>query len=178
MVCVDTDPVNKTLLGYKEYSSVPLDITNGGDDVDQRQFDRLIETILDLPKETELVVDNGAAAFLPFCSYLAENAIFDLLRTEGQTIKIHSVVTGGQASLDTLTGLSALVENFRKVPIVVWLNSYFGPIQVKGKDFEELAVYQDNIKSFEALIRLPARRKETFGKDLNHATSKTAHDMG
>lgn len=165
-VCVDTDPVNATLAGYGAFNAVPLDIMNGGDDVDPRQFDRLIETILDLPEETQLVIDNGAATFLPFCSYLAENAAFDLLKTEGHTIRVHSVVTGGQAALDTLSGLSSLVNNFSGIPLIVWLNPYFGPTQVQGKDFEELAVYRDNIGSFEALIRLPNRRKATFGKDL------------
>ncbi len=164
-VCVDTDPVNATLAGYKSFSAVALDIMNGGDDVNPRQFDRLIETILELPEETQLVIDNGAATFLPFCSYLAENAAFELLKGEGQTIKIHSVITGGQA---TLTRFPVFLAGHQlpNIPIIVWLNPYFGPARLQGKEFEELAVYRDNIEAFEALIRLPNRRKETFGKDL------------
>ncbi len=133
-VCVDTDPVNATLAGYKSFSAVALDIMNGGDDVNPRQFDRLIETILELPEETQLVIDNGAATFLPFCSYLAENAAFELLKGEGQTIKIHSVITGGQATLDTLSGLSSLVTNFPNIPIIVWLNPYFGPARLQARN--------------------------------------------
>lgn len=165
-VCVDTDPVNATLAGYEAFEAIPLDIMNGGDDVDSRQFDKLIETILELPDETQLVIDNGAATFLPFCSYLAENAIFDLLKEHDQEVRIHSVVTGGQAMLDTLSGLSSLLANFKGTLLTVWLNPFFGSIQADGKGFEEMSIYADNRDAFEAVIRLPNRRKETFGTDL------------
>jgi hypothetical protein len=165
-VCIDTDPVNATLAGYGAFKAIPLDIMNGGDDVDSRQFDKLVETMLALPEETQLVIDNGAATFLPFCSYLAENAVFALLKEQKQIVRIHSVVTGGQATLDTLSGLSSLLKNFTGMPITVWLNSFFGPIMAEGKKFEEMSIYADNLEAFEAVIRLPERRKETFGKDL------------
>lgn len=167
-VCVDTDPVNATLVGYGAFNAIPLDIMNGENDVDSRQFDKLIETMLELPEETQLVIDNGAATFLPFCSYLAENAIFDLLKEQNQTVRIHSVVTGGQALLDTLSGLSSLLNNFKGTPLTVWLNPFFGPIRVDAKGFEEMSIYADNREAFEAVIQLPNRRKETFGKDFEN----------
>jgi hypothetical protein len=170
-VCIDTDPVNATLAGYKAFKAIPLDIMNGGDDVDSRQFDKLIETMLELPEETQLVIDNGAATFLPFCSYLAENAIFDLLKEQKQVVRIHSVVTGGQALLDTLSGLSSLLNNFKGTLITVWLNPFFGPIRIDGKEFEEMSIYADNREAFEAVIQIPDRRKETFGKDFEQLLS-------
>lgn len=165
-VCIDTDPVNATLAGYQAFDAIALDIMNGGDDVDSRQFDRLVETMLELPEDTQLVIDNGAATFLPFCSYLAENAVFNLLKEHGQTIRLHSVVTGGQAILDTLSGLDSLLRNFSGLPLIVWLNPFFGPIADGGQQFEDFGVFKENLGCFDAVIRLPDKRKDTFGKDL------------
>ncbi|WP_243545432.1 conjugal transfer protein TraL [Pseudodesulfovibrio tunisiensis] len=167
-VCIDTDPVNATLAGYRALDAIALDIMNGGDDVDPRQFDRLVDAIVTLPEDTQVVVDNGAATFLPFCSYLAENAVFDVLHDSGQTVRLHSVVTGGQAILDTLNGLDSLITNFEGKPLYVWLNPFFGPITSNGKPFEEFPVFRDHMSSFEAVIRLPNKRKETFGRDLEN----------
>jgi hypothetical protein len=163
--CIDTDPVNATLTGYQAFSATTLDIMHG-EDVDPRRFDQLVEIILGLPSDKQLVVDNGAATFLPFCSYLAENAVFALLSSEGHMIQLHSVVTGGQAILDTLAGLQSLLRSFEGFPLTVWLNPYFGPITRDGKEFEQFALYKEHAASIASIIRLPNRRKDTFGKDL------------
>lgn len=163
--CIDTDPVNATLSGYKAYDGQTLDIMSG-DDVDPRRFDRLVEIILGLQSDKQLIVDNGAATFLPFCSYLAENAVLALLSAEGHMIHLHSVVTGGQAILDTLSGLQSLLRSFDGFPLTVWLNPYFGPITRDGKEFEQFALYKEHAASIASIIRLPNRRKDTFGKDL------------
>lgn len=162
--CIDTDPVNATLAGYKAFSATTLDIMHG-DDVDPRRFDHLVEVILELPQDMQLIVDNGAATFLPFCSYLAENAVFGLLKDQGQHVHLHSVVTGGQAILDTLAGLQSLLRSF-ELPLTVWLNPYFGPITREGKEFEEFSLFKEHAASIASIIRLPNRRKDTFGKDL------------
>ena len=163
--CIDTDPVNATLSGYKAFGCQTLDIMSG-DDVDPRRFDKLVEIILGLPPDHHLIVDNGAATFLPFCSYLAENAVLALLTSEGLRIHLHSVVTGGQAILDTLSGLQSLLRSFEGVPLTVWLNPYFGPVTRDGKEFEQFALYKEHASSIASIIRLPDRRKDTFGKDL------------
>lgn len=163
--CIDTDPVNATLSGYKAFDGQTLDIMSG-DDVDPRRFDQLVEIILGLPAGEHLIVDNGASTFLPFCSYLAENAVFSLLLSKGLTIHLHCVVTGGQAILDTLSGLQSLLRSFVGLPLTVWLNPYFGPVIRDGKEFEQFALYQEHAASIASIIRLPNRRKDTFGKDL------------
>ena len=163
--CIDTDPVNATLSGYKAFNGQTLDIMSG-DDVDPRRFDQLVEIILDLPSDKQLVVDNGAATFLPFCSYLAENAVLELLSSQGLTIHLHCVVTGGQAILDTLSWLQSLLRSFAGIPLSVWLNPYFGPVTRDGKEFEQFTLYKEHAASIASIIRLPNRRKDTFGKDL------------
>lgn len=162
---VDTDPINSTFSGYKELVIQSLNIMEG-DDIDQRRFDTLMEIILQQPEDGHVVIDNGAATFLPLCSYLKDNNALDLLCDEGHEILLHTVITGGQAVVDTATGLKTLATAFPTAPLVVWLNRYFGDIAMNGKVFEEFKVYQDNCDKFRSIIEIPHRKQSTFGKDL------------
>jgi hypothetical protein len=166
--CFDTDPINATLAGYAEFQVTALDIMSG-DDIDPRRFDRLMESIFDLGEDAHVVVDNGASSFVPLGFYLLENEALPLLQDRGHTVMLHSVVTGGQAILDTLSGLKSLVTHFPATPanrIVVWLNRFFGEITLDGKTFHEFKVYAEHAASFHAVVAIPHRKQATFGKDL------------
>jgi hypothetical protein len=162
---VDTDPVNKTLTGYKEIGAHPIDIMNG-DDIDNRRFDLLMEFIFEKPEDSHIVVDNGAASFVPLCSYLKENDALDFLCDRNHQIFLHTIITGGQAIGDTVNGLNTLALSFPATPLVVWLNSYFGSVVMRGESFEKFNIYQEHIEKFKAIIQLPVRKQTTFGKDL------------
>lgn len=167
----DTDPVNATLSGFKEFSVTLLDILRNGD-IDPRQFDSLIDTIIELAPDTHAIVDNGASSFLALNSYVKENNILGLLQEEGHSIFLHSVVTGGQAIGDTVLGLRSLALGFSSTPIVVWLNPYFGEIIMDGRPFEEFKVYQEFSSQFHAIITIPQGNKATIGKDLETMFAK------
>ena len=51
----DTDPVNATLAGFKEFEVTCLDILKNGD-IDPRQFDTLIDTIMEQKPETHVIL--------------------------------------------------------------------------------------------------------------------------
>jgi hypothetical protein len=160
----DTDPVNNTFAGYKEFNVQSLDIMNG-DDIDQRRFDLLIENI-GFPGDTHIVVDNGASCFVALCGYLKESGAFTLLAESGHEIIIHTLVTGGLALPDTLKGLHSLTSHFPDVPIAVWLNPYYGDITLDGNDFFSFKVYEEKSECFKAVIQLPQLKAGTFGKDM------------
>nr|WP_321464353.1 conjugal transfer protein TraL [uncultured Desulfobulbus sp.] len=168
---VDTDPVNATFSGYKALSVQSLDIMDG-DDIDQRRFDFLMETILEQTEDSHIVIDNGASTFLPLCSYLKDNAALELLNQEGHAVLLHTVMTGGQAVVDTASGLKTLATSFPSASIVVWLNRYFGDIAMNGKVFEDFKVYQEHYSQFRSIIEVPARKQSTFGKDLEALLSR------
>lgn len=170
-ICVDTDPVNATFAGYQKLGVERLDIMEG-EDINPRQFDVLIERILksDDP-DAVMVVDNGAATFVPLCSYLVSTEALPLLADSGQEVRLHTIVTGGQALEDTFKGLTDLARHFPDTPIVVWLNEFFGPLERNGVRFEKSAQYKDLAKRITAQITLPAVRMETFGYDLKQMLS-------
>jgi hypothetical protein len=161
----DTDPVNSTFSGYKEFDVLSLDIMNG-DDIDQRRFDQLVEELCELSAEAHIVVDNGASCFVALCVYLKESGAFAFLKESGHEVLIHTVVTGGQALQDTLKGLRSLTLGFPEIPIVVWLNPYYGEIVLDGSDFYGFKVYAEASATFQAVIELPTLRPNTFGRDL------------
>jgi hypothetical protein len=171
VVGYDTDPVNSTFAGYKEFGVTVLNIMKN-DDIDPRGFDQLMEALYGLAPEAHAVVDNGASCFEALGSYLKENNALSLLKNDGHEIIIHTLVTGGQALGDTLTGLRSLLKSFRDVPIAVWLNPYFGEIVNDGQSFYEFKVYAEDPEAFRAVVEIPPLKPGTFGRDLEEILAK------
>ena len=163
--CFDTDPINATLAGYADLHVDPIEIMQGSD-IDPRRFDGLMDRLLHLSEGAHAVVDNGASSFVPLGSYLLENQAVELLCEQGCEVMLHTVVTGGQAILDTLAGLQSLARHFAETPLVVWLNRYFGDIVLDGKAFQEFKVYAECAASMHAVVELPHRKQSLFGRDL------------
>jgi hypothetical protein len=164
-VCIDTDPVNATFTGYKAFGAETLSIMDG-DDINPRAFDQLIERIMQGGGDGLMVVDNGASTFVPLCSYLLQNDVVTLLNEAGHTVRFHTVITGGQALPDTMEGFVSLARNIPGVPLVVWINEYFGKAARDGKSFEESKAFKTFQDRVHALVTIPAVKPETFGHDL------------
>ncbi|HHM2297752.1 TPA: conjugal transfer protein TraL [Legionella anisa] len=163
-LCIDTDPVNTTFAGYQALDVTRLQIMDG-DEINSRRFDDLIELIA--PETNDVIIDNGASSFVPLSHYLISSNIPSLLADMGHELVVHTVITGGQALQDTVHGFSQLVSQFpENTSFVVWLNSYWGPVQHDGKDFEQMKTYKENKERITAIIRIPALKEETFGRDL------------
>jgi hypothetical protein len=162
---IDTDPVNATFHGYKALDVQRLQIMEA-DEINPRSFDTLIEMI-DAAKG-DVIVDNGASSFVPLSHFLISNQVPALLVEMGRELVIHTVVTGGQALLDTVSGFSQLVSQFPSEALfVVWLNPFWGPIEHEGKGFEQMKAYTTNKGRVSAIIQIPALKKETYGRDLS-----------
>ncbi|MFY8352919.1 conjugal transfer protein TraL [Pseudoalteromonas sp. SSM20] len=168
-ICFDTDPVNATFAGYKSLNVNPLKIMDG-DEINPRNFDSLIEQIATI--EQDVIIDNGAATFVPLAHYLLSNEIPELLASMGHQLIIHTVVTGGQALLDTVNGFNQLAKQFAEPSLfVVWLNPYWGAVEHEGRSFEELKAYKNNKERVSAIVPIPEFKKETFGHDLSDLLS-------
>lgn len=163
--CIDTDPVNQTLLSFKSLQAEHINLLDGSK-VDERKFDGLTER---LATENKIfIIDNGASSFIPLTNYLIENRIVEMLRECGKEVLIHCVIIGGQALDDTISGFVALAEQTNtKNNIVVWLNEYFGAIEYKGKQFSDMRAYTDNADKVRGIIKLIKRNPDTFGKDIH-----------
>jgi cellulose biosynthesis protein BcsQ len=164
ILCIDTDPINATLSGYAAFSAKYIRLMDGTR-LDERQFDQMMESILE--NDAHHVIDNGASSFIPLSNYLIENNAIEMLQAARKQVVVHSVITGGQALLDTLNGFSQLAQQLpENVQIVVWLNEYFGQISLDSKHFEEMKAYTENKHRIHGLIRIPKQSSDTFGKDI------------
>jgi hypothetical protein len=164
-LCIDTDPVNATFAGYNALGVKRLQIMEG-DEINPRHFDTLVELVA--PSLDDVIIDNGASSFVPLSHYLISNQVPALLADMGHELLVHTVVTGGQALLDTVSGFSQLVSQFPTEAIfVVWLNPYWGPIEHEGKGFEQLKAYTTNKARVSAIVTIPSLKIETYGRDLS-----------
>lgn len=165
-LCIDTDPVNKTFSSYQALKVKKLEILKD-DQIDPRTFDLLIEW-LDQNESGHVIIDNGAATFVPISYYMVQNHIPQLLSDMDYEIIVHTVLTGGQALSDTLVGFNALTNQYPKpTKFVVWLNEYWGIIEHKGLGFEQMKTYTEHKERIMAILKIEQMQKETFGRDLS-----------
>lgn len=164
----DTDPVNTTFSKYKKLNVEVVNILTEHQSIDASRFDGLIEQIIE--KDGVAVIDNGAATFIPLMQYLRENGVVELLKDSGVDVYVHVPVTGGQASKDTLVGLYTVLDI--KASAVVWLNHYWGNVELNNKEFQDWQVYQDHINQVVGVIQLENWNPDTFGKDIKQMTSE------
>ena len=163
VIAVDADPVNHSLAQYRSLGVSELEVLSDGR-VDQRKFDGLVERLL--TEEGTYVLDSGASTFIPLWYYMLENQVLDCLDRAGCGVVVHSVVTGGQALADTLSGFAQIAQTTNKRNIVVWLNEYFGYIQQDGALFSQMAVYQENEAKVLGSVQITRRNQDTFGRDI------------
>jgi hypothetical protein len=166
---VDADPVNQTLAEYQALGVARLNLLKNGN-VDQREFDSLMERIL--TETGTFVVDTGASTFIPLWHYLLENKALDFLQGRGRHVFVHTVITGGQALGDTLSGFDQLAETTGSRNLVVWLNEYFGEVRQHGASFPDMAVYKTHREKIHGVIAIVRRNADTFGRDVEEMISR------
>lgn len=165
-LCIDTDPVNATLSSYGALQAKRIDIMQGTK-IDPQKFDQIFEMREEAPSDSSVIIDNGASSFVSFSDYIISQNIPEFLHEMGHTVFINTIITGGDALLDTVNGFSSLVSQLNThISIIVWLNPFFGPITWEGKTFEHFKVYQEHKDKVYGLLSLPEFSPDTFGKDL------------
>ncbi len=163
-LCIDTDPINATFEGYQSLKVKRLHILQE-DEINTRKFDTLVELIA--TSKNDVIIDNGASSFVPLSHYLISNEVPALLQEMGHEMVIHTVIAGSQSLLDTVSGFSQLASQFPTESLfVVWLNPYWGPIELQGKKFEQMKAYLNNKDRVTAIIDMPKLKEETYGRDF------------
>ena len=99
--------MNQTFSQYAALGAQHLQLMDGNQ-IDRRRFDALVDDIL--ANDESFIVDNGASTFIPLWHYMVENAVTSVLREANRRLVIHTVITGGQALADTLSGFKSLAR--------------------------------------------------------------------
>ena len=83
IICIDTDPVNRTLFQYKALNVSRLELLRDGR-LDPRVFDDLMGRLI--TEDATFVVDNGASTFIPLWNYILRNKALDSLARKGRKV--------------------------------------------------------------------------------------------
>ena len=114
-----------------------------------------------------LVIDTGANIFEPLVQHFVKNGNDNLIAKSTTEIIAHTVVAGGNRLDDTINGLVTLCNKLpSNMKIVVWLNEYFGPIEVAGKPFEGFKIYENNREKIHGIIKIREQDSDLFKADL------------
>lgn len=162
---IDTDPVNASFSEYRVLNASKLKLLEIDQKLNSRRFDEMVEAIL--ANEADYIIDNGASTFLPLANYMVENQVPKMINDAKRQLYIHCVITGGQALMDTISGLSNLIKQMPKeAKIIVWLNEFFGGIEIDGKKFEDLKIFTSNQSRIIGVITISKLSTDTFAKDF------------
>lgn len=165
VLAIDADPLNSGFARFPRCGAEVIDLlTNGA--IDERTTNLLIDDIADF--DGVVVIDTCPGLFIPLGDYLVQSPVVDRLARRGQAVLIHSVVVGGPAQGETLEGLAQTIRLMPPgVPIIVWLNDFFGPIvSPEGAPFEQMRIYRENTYRISGVIHLRQRDPILFGVDL------------
>lgn len=166
VACFDTDPVNTSFLSFKSLNVEALRIMNEGV-IDGRAWDVLVEKMA--RTKMDVVVDNGSTSFTSLLSYITGNQSFNLVKECGHNVTIHIPINGGAGLGFTVGGMQQIIEHLapQDLKFVIWLNSYFGPIERAGEHFESFTEYKACKKHISTIIKLPLFvPHDTFGRDM------------
>jgi hypothetical protein len=171
---IDTDPSNHTLAGIANLGVSSLDILNSEKAIDPRKFDSLIESIVELDKESHLVVDTGSSCYPVLRVYLKESDAFKTVQNKEkeQRVFLHVPIVAGGSLVPCLESLQELMEDFPDIPVIIWKNPYNGDIELDEKKFEEFDVYEQYHNHMRAIVNLPRKNPSTFGKDIEILLTK------
>src|SRR5580658_361385 len=161
--CLDTDPIYATFAQYRLLGAEHMKVLRRGT-VNEKQFDMLVDKVCE--GDGVFIVDTGATTFVPLWNYILENEILAFFRSYGRNVFVHSVVTGGQAMSDTLTGLERLAQTTSEKNVIVWLNEYFGEVCKDGKTFEDFEVAEEYAAKLVGAVVIRDRNPHTYGDDV------------
>jgi hypothetical protein len=164
-ICFDTDPVNNSFAAIAALNAQPVTLVED-DAINITAVDAMIERIL--KEDVDVVMDNGAASFIPLSNYLIADNVADVIDAAGKHLTIHVILVGGGSAMETASGLSAVLTQFPPtVRVVVWVNEYFGAVVIGGTRFEETNFYAKNKDRLAGVIHLRQQNPKTTGINLS-----------
>ena len=164
-VCFDTDPVNSSFVAIKALGAEAVVLVED-DAINITAVDAMIERIL--KEDAEVVMDNGAASFIPLSSYLIGDSVAEVIEAAGKQMVVHVILVGGGGAMDTANGLEAVLTQFPpSVRVMVWINEFFGPVAINGTPFVETRFYEQHKERLAGIITLPQQNPKTTGVNVS-----------
>jgi hypothetical protein len=159
---IDTDPINRTYASYKGLPVRTIEIMRR-DEIYPPAFDQVVEKVVSERKH--YVVDTGGSSFIALWKYFHNSRIIPLLKSQGRRVIVHTIVAGGGALLETMSGLKALADTTPERNLVVWINEHDDVAEVDGIPVEKMAAYRESAPKIVGRVLVPMPDM-TYGVDL------------
>ena len=170
LACYDTDPVNATFSRFHALNVQHVNLIMD-ERINQAAFDPFFASLMTL--EHDAVIDNGATSFDPLMRWLHDNKVIGHMQQAGRQMVLHTVIAGGNALQDSMTGFHDLAATFGgQCPLYVWRNECFGDLRLDGLDFESCAVYHEHKAVISGIIKMRRYNPDTYGKNIEAMLSR------
>lgn len=141
VICVNADSVHEGLSCYKALCPAKIKVN------------QLIAYCSNIPPEiSQIVIDTNYIDFAKLCEQM--QTLSNQLKEHGHRLQLHTVVAGGMEALYTFKGVHTLTSNCPDLPLIVWLNPFYGWVNLEGWAFEKSKLYQENRQCYRALLEL------------------------
>jgi hypothetical protein len=147
--CIDADPVNRTLSGYKALDPIGMGLRSDG----TPDCEALTATLAE--PQISCLVDTGSTIFLPLMSYFVQSRALETLQAAGKTVFVHIPIAGDMLA-ETLNGFRQIMKYLPAgTQAIVWLNEYQAQVLPNGKPFTDLNIYAEVKDRVRGIVSLP-----------------------
>lgn len=161
----DADKSESSFAKFEDFKVEPVEVVDTDHHFNPAAFDKVWENAI--AKNLDIILDAGVDAFEPLVQHIVRNENNNLSDESINEIIVHAVIAGGEKLDDTINGLITLCNKLPpEIKIVVWLNEYFGPIEVAGKPFQEFKIYENNREKIHGIIKICELNSDLVKADL------------
>ena len=148
-VVFDADAKNEhaCISEYKGLAARKLDAllqkkSDGSEEINEAGFSALLTSLLE--EEGPHVIDTGANTYTHMIGYIKELALEDMLADAGKEVFVHTIIAGGDACEETVSGMQEIIATLPNWKLVIWVNEYHAPAEMLGGEhFLESAPFAD-----------------------------------
>ncbi|MBN8649055.1 MAG: hypothetical protein J0L55_13965 [Caulobacterales bacterium] len=161
----DADESENSFAKFGGLKVEPIEILDANRHLNPSAFDKFWTEAIS--RNYNLVIDTGADIFEPLVQHFVKYGFDNLIAESTTEMIVHTVIAGGDRLDDTINGLVTLCNKLpSNMKIVVWLNEYFGPIEVAGKPFEGFKIYENNREKIHGIVKIREQDSDLFKADL------------
>lgn len=161
----DADPVNANFAAVHAFNVEKVGLIDANQEINPGLFDGLVLRIVD--SNRSVVLDTGAASYVPFFNYMRELDLAATLDENGYDLFFHVPLAGGPALPFTVENLKEVCRHFGKdAGVVVWLNHYWEQIERNGKTFTDWPVYRENAEVIQSVFEINRMPSHTSAADF------------
>lgn len=155
IICMDLDWINRSFCHFKALNVIALDLDTNGE-LEKRKFDIFVENIAESAQDDVFIIDCGGNTYSHILNYMKVNDVPALLLEMGHELLFHVPIAGGGNLEPSMQAFSLIAQEMPEAaPLALWINPFYGVIEMDGKQFEEFKAYKKSEDRVRNIIYIP-----------------------